>query len=52
MESNGKPGKILISENSMEILSTHYPLNYNFEEHKIVEFPKFSRTSIKTYFIN
>lgn len=51
MESNGEPGKVHLSEDSMKILENYYPNEFVFTKNKIVELEDFKR-KVQTYFID
>lgn len=44
MEANGEPGRVLISENSKNMLSTNFPDMYEYKYHKMVELPNFKKS--------
>ena len=51
MESNGEPGKILVSEDCKSLLEANYGLlQFKFNKHKDVEVPNYNK-KIPSYFL-
>jgi len=50
MESNGLPGRVLVSEKTKNIISTKSAHEFNFEENQEIELPVFGEKMV-SYFV-
>lgn len=50
MESNGQPGKILMSEYSVKLLDTYFPFEFEFTPNTEVDIKNFNK-SVMTFFV-
>ena len=50
MESNGSPGRVLVSEKTKNIISTKSAHDFNFEENIEIELPVFGEKML-SYFV-
>lgn len=50
MESNGLPGRVLISEKTESIISSKFSYDFHVEQNKEIELPIFGET-MQSYFV-
>ena len=50
MESQGEAARVMVSEDTMKLISNHFPSEYNFQFHKEVDVPVAKR-KVKSYFV-